>query len=83
MQHDDNSTSNHYNRLTWLGYNLHQTDDKTGKSTVQDCGTPESDKREDSDKSEPNSKRVDKKGKVKNCPVEPFLETLRLLEEWL
>lgn len=38
----------------------------------------EPDKREASDQDESNYKRVDKKFK---CPTEPFLETLRLIEE--
>lgn len=82
MRNDDNH-SEYYNHWLDRASDIRpKTDYKTKPSTVKDSGIAKSDKREDSDKSEPNSKRVDKKGKVKNCPVEPFLETLRLLEEW-
>ena len=68
--HNNNWTFNPFRRTV-------KNSNEPIESSERDSTTSESDKRKNSNESEPNSKRVSKY----NCPTEPFRETLRLIDE--
>jgi hypothetical protein len=68
----------HHNRWTWNPFrSVTKNGNQSKQETPGDSADPESDKRETSDQDESYHKRITKY----NCPVEPFRETLRILDE--
>lgn len=82
-------------RLDWRfrpGFSIVEDSSQPKQKTPGDSDTSEPDKREASDQDESNYKRVKQMTKSSGsdgtsqekkfkCPTEPFLETLRLIEE--